>query len=662
MHEELLQFKLLNVWTLVELPHGKRAIGTKWVFKNKRDQRGIVVRNKAMLVAQGHRQEEGVDYNEVFALVTRIEAIRLFLAYASFMNFTVYQMDVKCAFLYGTIEEEVYVSQPLGFVDLKFLDRVYKVEKALYDLHQALKAWFETLSTYLLENGFRRRTIDKTLFIKQIKNDILLIQVYVMTLFLVEAMHEELLQFKLLNVWTLVELPHGKRAIGTKWVFKNKRDQRGIVVRNKAMLVAQGHRQEEGVDYNEVFALVTRIEAISQPLGFVDLKFLDRVYKVEKALYDLHQALKAWFETLSTYLLENGFRRRTIDKTLFIKQIKNDILLIQVIKSTSTPMETHKPLSKDTNGTDVDVHLYRYLKGQPALGLWYPKDSPLKLIASSDSDYTGLELKGYLINDGYANLVNMLVTLLILLVFLMLVFTNTTNGHKFTMSNRQERISYSRANGNTLDNEEIELNATVDGHNRTITEAFVKRHLKLIDADGISTLPTTEIFAQLALMGKTRTKTRRMGIRIPQSNVLTNVADNAITKEINDGLRRATTTTSSLEAEQGSGNIAKTQTKATPSGPRSLRTSTKGSPGCHFTIRDSPVQARSERVSNLPNEPPLGEGNTSRRGESSMQLLELMDICTTLSIRVTTLENELSTIKAVYHKALITLTKRVKKL
>nr|GEX51091.1 hypothetical protein [Tanacetum cinerariifolium] len=165
MQEELLQFKLLNVWTLTDLPHEKRAIGTKWVFKTKRVQIGIVVRNRARLVAQGHRQEEGIDYDEVFAHVARIEAIRLFLAYASFMDFTVYQMDVKSAFLYGTIEEEVYVSQPPGFVDSEFPDRVYKVEKALYGLHQAPRAWYETLSTYLLENRFRRGKIDKT-FVK----------------------------------------------------------------------------------------------------------------------------------------------------------------------------------------------------------------------------------------------------------------------------------------------------------------------------------------------------------------------------------------------------------------------------------------------------------------------------------------------------------------
>ncbi|GJU86476.1 putative ribonuclease H-like domain-containing protein, partial [Tanacetum coccineum] len=127
MQEELLQFKLQKVWTLVDLPKGKMAIGTKWVYRNKKDERGIVVRNKARQVAQGYTQEEGIDYDEVFAPVARIEAIMLFLAYSSFMGLIVYQMDVKSTFLYDTIEEEVYVCQPLGFEDPQFPDKVYKV-------------------------------------------------------------------------------------------------------------------------------------------------------------------------------------------------------------------------------------------------------------------------------------------------------------------------------------------------------------------------------------------------------------------------------------------------------------------------------------------------------------------------------------------------------
>ncbi|GJS70533.1 putative ribonuclease H-like domain-containing protein [Tanacetum coccineum] len=169
---------------------------------------------------------------------------------------------------------------------------------------------------------------------------------------------------------------------------------------------------------------------VCQPPGFEDPNFPDRVYKVEKALYGLHQAPRAWYETLLTYLLDNGFKRGKIDKTLFIKRHKGDILLmssmgeltfflgLQVqqkkdgifisqdkyvvknlkkfgfteVKTASTPMKTQKPLLKDKNGEEVDVHMYRYLKGQPKLGLWYPKDSPFDLVAYTDSDYAGASL------------------------------------------------------------------------------------------------------------------------------------------------------------------------------------------------------------------------------------------------------------------------------
>ncbi|GKA48344.1 putative ribonuclease H-like domain-containing protein [Tanacetum coccineum] len=179
MQEEMQQFINQQVWKLVPLPDGKHAIGTKWILKNKRDARGIVVRNKARLVAQGHRQEEGIDYDEVFAPVARIEAIRLFLAFASYMGFLLYQRDVKSAFLYGEIEEEVYVTQPKGFEDPYFPKHVYRVVKALYGLHQAPRAWYARLSAFLLQHNYRRGTIDKTLFIKKDSRDILLVQVYV---------------------------------------------------------------------------------------------------------------------------------------------------------------------------------------------------------------------------------------------------------------------------------------------------------------------------------------------------------------------------------------------------------------------------------------------------------------------------------------------------
>nr|GFA19350.1 putative ribonuclease H-like domain-containing protein [Tanacetum cinerariifolium] len=390
-----------KVYKVVKALYGLHQAPRAWRNPrgNKKDKRGIVIKNKARLVAQGHTQEEGIDYEEVFASVARFEAIRLFLAYASFMGFMVYKMDVKSAFLYGTIEEEVYVCQPLGFKDPDHPDKVYKVVNALYGLHQAPRAWYETLATYLLENGFQRGTIDQTLFIKKQKGDILLVQIYVDDIIFgatnkdlcrtfkklmkdkfqisslgnshsswvfswIEAMQEELIQFKMQKVWILVDLPYRKRAIGTKWVYRNKNDERGIVIINKARLVAQGHTQKEGIDYEEVFAPVARIEAIRlflvyasfmgfpvyqmdvksaflygtieekvyvcQPPGFEDLEYPDKVYKVVKALYGLHQAPRAWYETLATYLLENGFQRGTIDQTLFIKKQQKDFLLVQI--------------------------------------------------------------------------------------------------------------------------------------------------------------------------------------------------------------------------------------------------------------------------------------------------------------------------------------------
>ncbi|GKC70524.1 putative ribonuclease H-like domain-containing protein, partial [Tanacetum coccineum] len=252
-----------------------------------------MVRKKVRLVAQGHRQEEGIDYDEVFAPVARIEAIRLFLAYASYINFTVYQMDVKSAFLYGTIEEEVYVNQSPGFVDPEFPNKVYKVENALYGLHQAPRAWYETLSTYLLENGFRRGTIDKTLFMKKIKNDILLVQVYVDDIIFGST----------------------KKSLSTE--FER-------LMRKRFQMSSMG-----------------------------ELTF---------------------FLALSM-----------IGSLMYLTSSRPDIMFAVCACSRFqvTPKASHMHAVK---------RIFRYLKGKPTLDLWYPKDSPMDLIAYSDSDYAGADI------------------------------------------------------------------------------------------------------------------------------------------------------------------------------------------------------------------------------------------------------------------------------
>nr|GFC69463.1 retrovirus-related Pol polyprotein from transposon TNT 1-94 [Tanacetum cinerariifolium] len=140
MQEELDQFTRLKVWRLVPRPEGKSVIKTKWIFKNKKYESSLVIRKKARLVAVGYSQQEGVDYDETFSPVARIEAIRLFLAYAAHKDFRVFQMDVKTAFLNGILKEEVYVGQLPGFVSKQYTDHVYALDKALYGLKQAPRA------------------------------------------------------------------------------------------------------------------------------------------------------------------------------------------------------------------------------------------------------------------------------------------------------------------------------------------------------------------------------------------------------------------------------------------------------------------------------------------------------------------------------------------
>ncbi|GJZ14438.1 retrovirus-related pol polyprotein from transposon TNT 1-94 [Tanacetum coccineum] len=155
------------------------VITLKWIYKVKLDELGGIPKNKAPLVARGYRQEEGIDFEESFALVARLDDIRIFLAYAAHMNMIVYQMDVKTAFLNDILHEEVYVSQPDGFVDQDNPNHVYKLKKALYGLKQAPRVWYDLLSKFLLSQEFSKGNVDLTLFIRRQGKDILLVQIYV---------------------------------------------------------------------------------------------------------------------------------------------------------------------------------------------------------------------------------------------------------------------------------------------------------------------------------------------------------------------------------------------------------------------------------------------------------------------------------------------------
>nr|GEV11408.1 hypothetical protein [Tanacetum cinerariifolium] len=179
MQKELFQFKRLDVWVLVPAPDNIKPLTLKWLFKNKHDEENTVISNKICLVVRGYCQEEGIDFKESFTLVARMEAIRIFLAYAAHKLFIVLQMDVKTAFLHGMLIEDVYVCQPKGFIDVDHPSHVYKLKKALYGLKQAPRAWYDELSKFLLQNQFFKGTTDLLLFIRSFDDDILVVQVYV---------------------------------------------------------------------------------------------------------------------------------------------------------------------------------------------------------------------------------------------------------------------------------------------------------------------------------------------------------------------------------------------------------------------------------------------------------------------------------------------------
>ncbi|GJV18664.1 ribonuclease H-like domain-containing protein [Tanacetum coccineum] len=347
MQEELLQFKLQKVWILVDLPKGHRAIGTKWVYRNKKDERGIVIRNKARLVAQGHTQEEGIDYDEVFAPVARIEAIRIFLAYASYMGFMVYQMDVKSAFLYGQIEEEVYVCQPPGFEDPGHPNKVYRVVKVLYGFHQAPRAWYDTLATYLLSNGFQRGQIDQTLFIKRHKGHILLVQIYVDDIIFGSTKKELCDEFE-----KLMKDKFQMSSMGELTFFL------GLQVQQKK---------------NGIFISQDKyVHEILRKFNYSDVKSASTPTDLEKPLVQDGDVAD----------VDEHLYRSMIGSLMYLTASRPDIMfaVCACARFQVSPKTSHLLAVK---------RIFRYLKGKPSLGLWYSKDSPLELVAYTDSDYAG---------------------------------------------------------------------------------------------------------------------------------------------------------------------------------------------------------------------------------------------------------------------------------
>jgi hypothetical protein len=184
MQEELNNIKCNDVWSFIKRQK-QNVVGTKWVFRNKQDEQGVITRNKAQLVAKGYSQVEGLNFDETFGPVARLELIHMLLAYATHHGFNLYQMDVKSAFLNGPIKEEVYIEQPPSFESEQYTNHVYKLHKALYGLKQAPRAWYECLRDFLIENGFRNCKADSTLFTRKMVKICLYAKSMLMILYLV---------------------------------------------------------------------------------------------------------------------------------------------------------------------------------------------------------------------------------------------------------------------------------------------------------------------------------------------------------------------------------------------------------------------------------------------------------------------------------------------
>ncbi|KAJ9567364.1 hypothetical protein OSB04_003330 [Centaurea solstitialis] len=350
MQEELNQFSALKVWRLVKRPQDKSIIDTKWLFKNKKDEHGTIVRNKARLVAKGYRQQEGIDYDQTFAPVARLEAIRMFLAYAAYKDFTVFQMDVKTAFLYGHLKEEVYVTQPEGFVDPDHPDYVYILDKALYGLKQAPRAWYEELSTYLLSKGFKKGSVDSTLFIMKEGEHIVVIQVYVDDIIFGSTSKDLCKKFE-----TIMTQEFKMSMMGEINFF----------------LGLQVKQFTDGIFINQskyIFDLLKKYDMSS-------CNSIGTPMATGNKIGPDHEGKDV---DLRTY-------RGMVGSLMYLTASRPDIMFATCVcaRYQAKPKESHLAAVK---------RIFRYLKGTPYYGLWYPKGLGFELQAYSDADYGGCNM------------------------------------------------------------------------------------------------------------------------------------------------------------------------------------------------------------------------------------------------------------------------------
>ncbi|GKE80465.1 retrovirus-related pol polyprotein from transposon TNT 1-94 [Tanacetum coccineum] len=347
MQEELHQFDRLQVWELFDKPFGKNVIKLKCLWKNKKDEDKTVIRNKARLVAKGYAHEEGIDFEESFALVARLEAVWIFVAYAAHKSFLIYQMDIKTAFLNGLLKEEIYVAQPYGFFDPDHPEKVYRLRNALYGLKQAPRAWYNELSKFMMSKGFTKVTIDPTLFTIRYGEEILLVQIYIDDI-----------------IFGSTNLKFSKR-------FKklmHSRFKMSLMGEMKFFLGLQIHQSPRGIFINQ---------------AKYALKILKKHGMKKRDNVGTPMATKPKLdEDLCGKLVDQTDYHSKIRSLMYLTSSRPDIVqaVCYCARYQARPTEKHLKEVK---------RIFRYLRGTINMGLWYPKDSGFKLTAFSDADHAG---------------------------------------------------------------------------------------------------------------------------------------------------------------------------------------------------------------------------------------------------------------------------------
>nr|GEX74189.1 retrovirus-related Pol polyprotein from transposon TNT 1-94 [Tanacetum cinerariifolium] len=349
MQDEIHKFDRLQVWELVPQPDCVMIIALKWIYKVKLDEYGDVLKNKARLVAKGYRQEEGIDFKESFAPVARNEAIRIFIANAASRNMTVYQMDVKTAFLNGELKKEVYVSQPEGFVDPDHLTHVYRLKKALYGLKQAPRAWYDTLLRFLLDKNFSKGAVDPTLFTRKSSKHILLVQIYVDDI--------------IFSSTDLKDCDMFSNEMSSKF-------QMSMMGQMSFFLGLQVSQSPGGIFINQSkFALEILKKFGMDSCDSVDTPMVDRL-KLDKDLLGIP--------------VDQTHFRSMVGSLMYLTASRPDLVFAVCMCARYQAKPTKKHL-------EALKRVFRYLKGTINWGLWYPKDTAMALTAYANADHAGCQ-------------------------------------------------------------------------------------------------------------------------------------------------------------------------------------------------------------------------------------------------------------------------------